>query len=267
MSKYCWRSIRIPFPYICLHSHCTLICQYVCQFSVIWVNTRMTRLENIIYVMSHSPSFWPCIISNIFIYLVIVAQVHNCVHRVCFHWLCFRHIWSFQYHLKSFVPNLFTIGTSVWHIFDSFEFATQTPLKCPLGIEGLLWLAYFHFLMNLYTCAKFGPDRSRGLEAFPDLLIDDPLTPMPLVYKGLMFSSCPFPDEYAYVSQICSRSVQLFGFFATFWNVWPPDPLQMPLGALWVNCLAYVHSMVNMYTCAKFLYPDRSSGLTVFPDL
>ena len=31
--------------------------------------------------------------------------------------------------------------------------------------------------MNLYACAKFGPDLSRGLEAFPDLWIDDPLTP------------------------------------------------------------------------------------------
>ena len=35
--------------------------------------------------------------------------------------------------------------------------------------------------MNLYTCAKFGPDQ---LEAFPDLWIDDPLTPMPLCYQG-----------------------------------------------------------------------------------
>ena len=31
--------------------------------------------------------------------------------------------------------------------------------------------------MNLYMCAKFGPDRSSGLEAFPDLLIDDPINP------------------------------------------------------------------------------------------
>ena len=27
----------------------------------------------------------------------------------------------------------------------------------------------FIVLINLYTCAKFGPDRSRGLEAFPYL--------------------------------------------------------------------------------------------------
>ena len=45
----------------------------------------------------------------------------------------------------------------------------QTPFKCPLGLEGLICLAYFHSLMNLYMFAKFDPDWSRGLEAFPDL--------------------------------------------------------------------------------------------------
>ena len=29
--------------------------------------------------------------------------------------------------------------------------------------------------MNMHTCAKFDPDRSIGLEAFPDVWIDDPL--------------------------------------------------------------------------------------------
>ena len=54
-----------------------------------------------------------------------------------------------------------------------------------------------------------------------------------------MFSSCPFPDEYSYVCQILSRSVQLFGIFPTFLNLRPPDLLQMPLGARGVNFLAY----------------------------
>ena len=40
-------------------------------------------------------------------------------------------------------------------------------------------------MMNVYTCAKFGPDRSRGLDAFPDLWIDDPLTSMPLGNQGV----------------------------------------------------------------------------------
>ena len=43
-------------------------------------------------------------------------------------------------------------------------------------------------MMNLYTCAKFGPDRSSGLEAFRDVLIDDPLTPFPSGIKGLTFN-------------------------------------------------------------------------------
>ena len=61
--------------------------------------------------------------------------------------------------------------------------APLTPSKCPLGLEELLILAYVHSVINVYTCAKYGPDRSSGLEAFPDLLIDDPLTPMPLGYQ------------------------------------------------------------------------------------
>ena len=31
--------------------------------------------------------------------------------------------------------------------------------------------------MNLYTYAKFDPDCSSGLEAFPDLWMDDPPNP------------------------------------------------------------------------------------------
>ena len=78
--------------------------------------------------------------------------------------------------------------------------------------------------------------------------------------------SIPRSIYYAYVSQICSRSVQLFGFIPTFWHLWPPDPLQIPLGARGFNVLAYAHSLVNLYTCAKF-DPDRSSGLEAIPDL
>ena len=55
--------------------------------------------------------------------------------------------------------------------------------------------------MNLHTCAKFGPDRSSGLEAFPDLWIDDPLTlPCPSgIIQGVIFLAYvhSHPDEYA----------------------------------------------------------------------
>ena len=92
-----------------------------------------------------------------------------------------------------------------------------------------------------------------------------PNPPCPPGIEGLMFSSCPFPDEYPCVCQIWSRSVQLFGIFSTFLNLWPPDPLQMPLGDWGVNFLAYVNSLVNLYTCAK-CGSDHSSGLEAFPD-
>ena len=73
--------------------------------------------------------------------------------------------------------------------------------NAPWGSRGYFF-AYVNSLVNLYTCAKFGPDRYSGLEAFPDLWIDDPPNPtMPLGYQ-VFFSSCPFPDEYAYVCQI-----------------------------------------------------------------
>ena len=139
----------------------------------------------------------------------------------------------------------------------------------PLGARGVNYTIFvcFHSLMNLYTCAKFGPNRSRGLEAFPDLWINDPPRPQcPSGINGLMFSSCLFPDEYAYMCQMCFRSVQLYGFFPTFLNLWPPWP---PPNAPWGSrdhLLAYVHSLIKLYTCAKF-YPDRSSGLEAFPDL
>ena len=104
-----------------------------------------------------------------------------------------------------------------------------TPSKCPLGLEWLICLAYVYSLVNLYTCAKFGPDRSSRLDDLPDLRIDDPLTAphAPRVSRGcyIFFSSCPFPYEYAYVCQIWSRSVQMFGIFPTYVYVCPPNPL------------------------------------------
>ena len=83
---------------------------------------------------------------------------------------------------------MFTIGPAVWHLPNIFEFVTpKPPFKCPLGLEVLICLANFHSVMHLYTCAKVALDRSRDLEAFPDLLIDytPPLTPhAPRVSRG-----------------------------------------------------------------------------------
>ena len=122
--------------------------------------------------------------------------------------------------------------------------------------------------MNLYTCAKFGPDRSSSLEAFPDVLIDDPLTPMTLGYQGVNFGLKSIPRLiYIYVCQIWSRSVQLFGIFPTLFEyVTNLTPSKYPLGLERLIFLADVHSQMNLHTCVK-LGPDRSTGLEAFPHL
>ena len=111
-------------------------------------------------------------------------------------WICIR------------VPNLVPISPDVPLV--SFPHLLMcdplTPSKYPL-----MFLADVYSQSNLHTCVKFGPDRSSGLEAFPDLCINDPLTSMPVGYREVnCFSRCPFPDEYAYVCQLLSRSVQWF---------------------------------------------------------
>ena len=99
-----------------------------------------------------------------------------------------------------------------------------------------------------------------------------PLTPLlnaPRSLKGLICLASyihSHADGSPYMCQIWSQSVQLFGIFPTFLNLWPSDPLQMPLGARGLIVLAYIHSLVNLYTCAKFGH-DHSSGLEAFPDL
>ena len=86
-------------------------------------------------------------------------------------------------------------SVQLFGIFPTFLIREHlTPFKCPLWLEVLFCLAYFHSLINQYTCAKFGRDRSRGLEAFTYLWIYDPLSPMHLGYQGVNFSSCPYPD-------------------------------------------------------------------------
>ena len=69
--------------------------------------------------------------------------------------------------------------------------------------------------------------------------------------------------SWNYMSQICSRSVQLFGFFPTFLNLWPYNLLQIrraPRVSRGYFFSLNVHSEMNMHTCAK-CGPDRSNGL------
>ena len=94
----------------------------------------------------------------------------------------------------------------------------QTPFKCPMGLEGLLFFLLFPFpdeSVGLYVCQVWSWS-VQGLEAFPDLWIDDPLTPSGI--KGLIFTSCPFPDEYAYVGPVIFRFKKSNFPFQKKWN-------------------------------------------------
>ena len=74
--------------------------------------------------------------------------------------------------------------------------------------------------MNLCTCAKCGPDRSSGLEAFPDLLIYDPLTPpCPSGIKG---------PNLVPIGPAVWHDAASFPFFLI---CDPSNPLQIPIGA------------------------------------
>ena len=94
------------------------------------------------------------------------------------------------------------------------------PIPLARRVSRGKFLAHDHSQMNMHTCAKFGIDCSSGLEAFPYLGIDDPLTsPCPSGIKGVFFLAKFGPNRF------------MFGIFPTFVNVWRPKPLQIPPGA------------------------------------
>ena len=105
----------------------------------------------------------------------------------------------------------------------------------PIVARGVNLFSRFHSYMNMYTCAKFDPDRSSGSEAFPYLWIDDSLTPhAPRVSRGYflvyvhsqmnMHMCAKFgPDRYSCLAYLPH----------VVW--WPPNPLQKTLGARYVN--------------------------------
>ena len=188
----------------------------------------------------------------------------QCVGVVC-------NIWKLA-ELRGFARDsrsIIIVYVYLWQFSHNSICDPQPSHNVPRGIEGLILLTSYansHADGSAYVCQIWS--RSvQGFDSFPRFKNWwPPNSPCPSGMKGLLFISYPFPDEYEYVSRMCSRSVQLFCLFPTFWNLWPPDSLQMPLGARGINCLAYVHSRMNMYTCAKF-DPVRSSGLEAFPDL
>ena len=106
------------------------------------------------------------------------------------------------------------------------------------------------------------------MAVFPQFNVWPPTPPLPNAPRGLerLISLASYvhshADGSAYVCQICSWSVQLFGIFPTFFNVWPPIPLQMPLGVRGVNLLAYVHSQnESAYVCLIWFQSDQLFGI------
>ena len=43
------------------------------------------------------------------------------------------------------VPNVFPIGTAVWHLSHIFEFVTPDALQIPLGARGVNYFRLCHF--------------------------------------------------------------------------------------------------------------------------
>ena len=133
-----------------------------------------------------------------------------------------------------------------------------------------MYWAYVHSQTNLQTCTKLRANRSSSLTASPDFWIYDPLKPpadgnAPWgIEERIVFSLCPFPDEFAYVDQIWCKSVQPFDSFPILLNIWPPKtphpsaPLCIGGGAIY---LAYIHSQMNPQTWTK-VGANRSSRLT-----
>ena len=122
-----------------------------------------------------------------------------------------------------YVQNWFPIRPAVWPQFPSLLKSHKTTHNAAL--QG----------MNPQTCTKFGANRSSRLTASPDFWMCDPLTPPPPTRHApwgiegwLVFSLCPFPDEYADVNQSWSQSVQPFESFPWLLNLRPPKTPQVP---------------------------------------
>ena len=68
------------------------------------------------------------------------------------------------------MPNVFTIGPAGRHLSHIFEFVTRNHLQMSLAARGVNLFSQCPFAYEyVCTCAEFGPDRSSGLEAVPDL--------------------------------------------------------------------------------------------------
>ena len=166
-------------------------------------------------------------------------------------WICIR--------VLNFVP----IGPVVGSFRRSINWWPPNPHARRVS-RGYI-LAIVHSLMNMHTCAKFGPDRYSSLASFPHFWICYPLTPskFPLGIDGLIYLACVHSLVYLYT---CAKfgPARSSGLEA-FPDLWIDDPITQPCHSdiKGLLVLARAHSQMNMHTCAKF-GPDRSSCLVYF---
>ena len=125
----------------------------------------------------------------------------------------------------------------------------------PGVLRGEMYLAYVHSQTNSQTFTKLRSNRSSSLTASPDFWIYDPLKPPAAgnapwgIEERIVFSLCPFPDEFADVDQIWCQSVHPFDRLPRLLNVWlsNPPPPKCPLG----YCGLILFSL--------YLFPDESA--------
>ena len=149
------------------------------------------------------------------------------------------------------------------------------PIKPPtmhatLGYRGANYLSLCPFPDESTDVYQIWCQSVQPFDSFPRLMNVWPPNPPPDMSPGgiegwLVFSICPFPDESADVNQSWYQSVQPFDSFPDFWIGHPLKPPKCPLVSLRSNCLAYIHSQMNLHMCTKF-DANRTSRLTSSQD-
>ena len=103
--------------------------------------------------------------------------------------------------------------------------------------------------MNLYACAKFGPDRFSGLEAFPDLWLFLPPKP-PTMPPGLSCGTLFSGRNHSQIYHICVPKLHLLDQ----WLRWLPRSLY--------NCVFCVNTWNNVLYLSNTIViaADKRSG-------
>ena len=96
----------------------------------------------------------------------------------------------------------------------------------------------------------------RPFGSFPRLKVVTPKTPE-IMEGRIVFSLCPFPDEYAEVYQIWCQSVQLFDSFPRLLNLCPPKTPSGIEGQIVFSLCPFPDESVD----------NRSSRLTASPNI